>query len=113
VRLAALALLAACTQVSPAQTPYFQMQLCGSDGAIAATRRVYADDVAEPGSYAEGLAALASLPAPTILDPNCSDQNTPAVFTHFDGIREKGITEAVWRRAAGVPPFVDLPILDT
>ena len=132
------AALAACSPVPPTDTPYFEVRTSGDNLYAASTVRIYANDqrivTADPhpqnnnrgardvskvpGAFQSGLAALQE---PAIArnegtsqvppDPDaCCHTFVQRQFTYFDGIRVIGITEAVWRRVDGVPPFVDLPI---
>lgn len=69
------------------------------------------------GAFAAGLAALDDLPAPvprqtdTPVGPgDCCHVFFQRDYVYFDGARTIPISEAVWRQAAGIPPFMDAPI---
>lgn len=140
MRLAAFAFvaLAACATLPPDGTPYFETTISGDNLYPASAVRIYATDqrvmtsephplnqnrgaqdvTSVPGAFAAGLNALETLPpqansAVSQVPPSpdaCCHQNFNRSFVYFDGNRVNGITEAVWRRADSVPPFVDLPI---
>jgi len=131
--------LAGCTNLPADGTPYFQATASGDNLYPATQVRIYANDQrvethtphphnddkgfqsvqSVPGSFAEGLAALNSLPAPTaapgqtnndgiLYAPDaCCHVFVQRDYSYFDGSTVIGISEAVWRRAAGIPPFVD------
>lgn len=139
MRFAALAvwLLAGCTTLPPADMPYFAATASGDNLYPAVETRIYENDtqvVIEerhpynnqrgrrtqtqvPGAFAFGIAALndPNLPMisqdPAAVSPDdCCHAFVQRRYRFFDGTTLQGIPEAVWRQAAGIPPFVDSPI---
>lgn len=140
MRLAALAicLLAGCATLPPADMPYFATTASGDNLYPATETRIYQNDqkvaIEEPhpsnndrgrqtvsdaaGGFGYGLAALNAsndVQAPQsgpIGDPDaCCHVFVQRDYYYFDGTTRIGIPQLVWRQAAGIPPFVDEPIL--
>lgn len=135
----ALCLLAGCAGLPPDGTPYFESTASGDNLYPATQTRIYATDqrveIHQPhpqngdkgyqsitvvsGGFADGLEALENLPAltrtpvadDTLLRPDsCCHVFIARSFRYFDGQTVRAISEAVWRQAAGIPPFVDEPL---
>lgn len=127
-----LCLLAACTGLPPEGTPYFESTTSGGNLYPATQTRVYATDQKiethephpsndnrgfqrtsdTPGAFADGVLALQTLPnvpVSTVLQtPDaCCQLSVARTFSYFDGQTVRSVPEAVWRRSAAIPPFVD------
>lgn len=140
MRLAALAicLLSGCAVVPSADTPYFVATASGDNLYPATETRIYKNgqrvliEAPHPsnnnqgqrtvsdaaGGFAFGLAAINDpdiknqSSSTSIVGPDdCCHVFVARSYAYFDGDTLTVVPETVWRQAAGIPPFVDEPIL--